>query len=99
IIIAGSPLAYWAGVRGKNPMRYTGGLLGGTWLSALMGDLGNGKFDGAWLVSNFEDLNPANTYWTKLYNGYSNVDNEASRFLKFDELWGGHVLVNDRAMQ
>src|SRR5262245_50834003 len=34
IIIAGSPLAYWAGVHGKNPMRYTGGLLGGTWLSA-----------------------------------------------------------------
>ena len=28
IIIAGSPLSYWAGVRGKNPMRYTGGLTG-----------------------------------------------------------------------
>ena len=27
IIIAGSPLSYWAGVRGQNPMRYTGGLL------------------------------------------------------------------------
>ncbi len=26
IIIAGSPLSYWAGVRGKNPMRYSGGL-------------------------------------------------------------------------
>ena len=23
IIIAGSPLSYWAGVRGKNPMRYS----------------------------------------------------------------------------
>jgi Protein of unknown function (DUF3141) len=45
--IAGSPLAYWAGVHGKNPMRYTGGLLGGTWLTALIGDLGNGTFDGA----------------------------------------------------
>jgi hypothetical protein len=29
IVIAGSPLSYWAGVRGKNPMRYSGGLLGG----------------------------------------------------------------------
>jgi hypothetical protein len=47
-------------------MRYTGGLLGGSWLTALMGDLGNGKFDGAWLVANFENLNPANTFWTKL---------------------------------
>ena len=24
IVVAGSPLSYWAGVRGKNPMRYTG---------------------------------------------------------------------------
>ena len=61
VIVAGSPLSYWAGVRGENPMRYTGGLLGGSWLTALMGDLGNGIFDGAWLVSNFESLNPANT--------------------------------------
>jgi Protein of unknown function (DUF3141) len=43
-----------AGVRGKYPMRYLGGLLGGTWLTWLIGDLGNGVFDGAWLVSNFE---------------------------------------------
>ncbi len=56
ILIAGAPLSYWAGVRGKNPMRYTGGLLGGSWLTALMGDLGHGKFDGAWLVQNFENL-------------------------------------------
>jgi pimeloyl-ACP methyl ester carboxylesterase len=27
IIVAGSPLSYWAGVRGKYPMRYSGGLL------------------------------------------------------------------------
>jgi hypothetical protein len=59
IIIAGSPLSYWAGVHGQNPMRYTGGLLGGSWLTALMGDLGNGTFDGAWIVSNFENLNPS----------------------------------------
>jgi pimeloyl-ACP methyl ester carboxylesterase len=99
IIIAGSPLAYWAGVHGNNPMRYTGGLLGGSWLTALMGDLGNGKFDGAWLVANFENLNPANTYWTKLYNVYSKVDKEAPRFLEFEEWWGGHVLLNAGEMQ
>jgi hypothetical protein len=61
IIVAGSPLSYWAGVHGKNPMRYSGGLLGGSWLTALTGDLGHGKFDGAWLVQNFENQNPANT--------------------------------------
>jgi hypothetical protein len=53
IIIAGAPLSYWAGVRGKFPMRYSGGLLGGSWLTAMTSDLGGGKFDGAWLVQNF----------------------------------------------
>ena len=99
IIVAGSPLSYWAGVRGENPMRYTGGLLGGTWLTALVGDLGAGKFDGAWLVSNFENLNPANTYWTKQYNLYAKVDTEAPRYLEFEKWWGGHVLLNAEEMQ
>ena len=88
IIIAGSPLSYWAGVRGKNPMRYTGGLLGGSWLTALAGDLGHGKFDGAWLVQNFENQNPANTLWTKQYNLYSKIDTEAPRYLGFETLVG-----------
>jgi pimeloyl-ACP methyl ester carboxylesterase len=99
IIVAGSPLSYWAGVHGENPMRYTGGLLGGTWLTALMGDLGAGKFDGAWLVSNFENLNPANTYWTKQYNLYAKVDTEAPRYLEFEKWWGGHILLNAEEMQ
>ena len=88
IIVAGSPLSYWAGVHGENPMRYTGGLLGGSWLTAMTGDLGNGKFDGAWLVSNFENLNPANTLWSKQYNLYSKVDSEAPRYLEFEQWWG-----------
>jgi hypothetical protein len=68
IIIAGTPLSYWAGIEGQNPMRYSGGLLGGSWLTALTSDIGHGKFDGAWLVQNFENQNPANTLWTKHYN-------------------------------
>ena len=58
IIVPGSPLSYWAGVEGENPMRYTGGLAGGSWMTALASDLGNGKFDGGMLVENFENLNP-----------------------------------------
>jgi len=99
VIIAGSPLSYWAGVHGRNPMRYTGGLLGGSWLTAMLSDAGNGKFDGAWLVMNFESLNPANTFWTKLYNLYSKVDREGPRFLEFEQWWGGHVLLNAEEMQ
>lgn len=99
IIIAGTPLSYWAGVRGQYPMRYSGGLLGGSWLTALTSDLGAGIFDGAWLVQNFENQNPANTLWTKQYNLYSKVDTEAERYLKFERYWGGHVALNAEEMQ
>ena len=99
IILAGSPLSYWAGVRGANPMRYTGGLLGGSWLTALVSDLGHGKFDGAWLVQNFENLNPANTLWSKQYNLYANIDTEAPRYLGFERWWGGHVVLAGEEMQ
>src|SRR5215467_6753176 len=99
IIIAGSPLSYWAGVHGKNPMRYSGGLLGGSWLTALTSDLGGGKFDGAWLVQNFENQNPANTLWTKQYNVYSKIDTEPPRYLEFERYWGGHVNLNAEEMQ
>ena len=99
IIIAGSPLSYWAGVHGQNPMRYSGGLLGGSWLAALTSDLGAGKFDGAWLVQNFENLNPSNTLWTKQYNLYAKIDTEASRYLGFERWWGGHVNLNAEEIQ
>ena len=99
IIIAGSPLSYWAGVRGKYPMRYSGGLLGGSWLTALTSDTGGGKFDGGWLVRNFENQNPANTLWTKQYNVYSKIDTEPARYLEFERWWGGHVNLNAEEIQ
>jgi pimeloyl-ACP methyl ester carboxylesterase len=99
VIVAGSPLSYWAGVRGANPMRYSGGLLGGSWLAAFASDLGNGKFDGGWLVQNFENLNPANTLWTKQYNLYSKIDTEPPRYLEFERWWGGHVNLNAEEIQ
>ncbi len=93
ILIAGAPLSYWAGERGKAPMRYTGGMTGGSWMTSLFSDLGDGTFDGAWLVQNFENLNPANTFWTKQYRLYSQVDTEAERYLEFERWWGGHVVL------
>jgi pimeloyl-ACP methyl ester carboxylesterase len=99
IIIAGTPLSYWAGVRGKNPMRYLGGMLGGTWLTSLTSDLGDGIFDGAWLISNFESNNPANTFWQKPYNVYAKVDTEGPRYLEFEKWWGCPVLLNGEEIQ
>src|SRR5678815_659015 len=94
--------SYWGGAwsegEGDNPMRYSGGLLGGTWLSSLVSDLGDGKFDGAWLVQNFENLNPANTFWNKYYNVFANADTEPPRFLEFERWWGGYFLMNTEAV-
>ena len=98
-MVAGTPVSTWAGVPGKAPMRYLGGLLGGSWLTAMTGDLGAGKFDGAWLVSNFESGNPANTYWTKQYEVWADVDRAADRYLGFEKWWGGHVTLNAAEMQ
>jgi len=88
--VAGAPLAYWSGIEGRDPMRYFGGLTGGTWSSAFAADLGDGSFDGANLVSNFESLNPANAWIGKPYNLYANVDTEAERFLDFERWWSGY---------
>jgi Protein of unknown function (DUF3141) len=76
-----------------------GGFFGGTWLTSLTGDLGNGIFDGVYCIQNFESLNPANTLWQKNYNVYSKVDTEAQRFLEFEKYWGNPVLLNTAEMQ
>jgi pimeloyl-ACP methyl ester carboxylesterase len=98
IVINGAPMSYWAGAwqegEGDNPMRYAGGMLGGSWLASFAADMGNGIFDGAYLVENFESLNPANTFWDKYYNVFAKVDTEAPRFLDFERWWGGFYLMN-----
>ncbi len=98
IVINGAPMSYWGGAwsegAGDNPMRYAGGMLGGTWLSSFAADLGDGVFDGAYLVENFENLNPANTFWDKYYHLFANVDTEPPRFLEFERWWGGFYLMN-----
>lgn len=98
IVINGAPMSYWGGAweegANDNPMRYSGGLLGGTWLSSMISDMSNGIFDGAWLVHNFENQNPANTFWKKYYHVFANADTEPARFLEFERWWGGFFLMN-----
>lgn len=94
IVVNGAPMSYWAGNDAENPMRYVGGILGGSWTALLASDLGGGKFDGAYLVENFEYLNPANTYFGKNYNLFSKIDTEPERYLEFERWWGGYFLMN-----
>lgn len=98
-LVAGSPMSYWQGVHGKNPMRYAGGLLGGSWLTAMASDLGKGKIDGTGLILNFDILNPANWLWGKQYEVYTHVDTDAERYLKFEKWWGYFIQLNGDELQ
>jgi len=98
-LVAGSPMSYWQGVHSKNPMRYSGGLLGGSWLTAMASDLGNGKIDGTGLILNFDMLNPANWLWGKQYDVYTHVDTDAERYLKFEQWWGDFIQLNGDELQ
>ncbi len=89
IILNGSPLSYWAGVEGKDTLRYLGGLMGGAWVNAFLSDMGGGLFDGANLVMNFELMNWGNTFWKKQYNVYAGADTERERYLEFERWWNG----------
>jgi hypothetical protein len=96
-VLNGSPLSYWGGEPGINPARVSGGLLGGAWLTHLTADLGNGRFDGAWLVQNFENLKPE-AVWEKYADLFAQVDQERDRFLEFERWWNGFYFLSREEM-
>ena len=51
------------------------------------------------LVQNFENLNPANTFWDKYYHLFANIDTEPERFLEFERWWGGFYLLNKEEIE
>lgn len=95
LVINGAPVAAWSGRKGENPMRYNGGLLGGVLPALLLSDLGGGIFDGAHLVSNFEQLNPGRNYFGKYYDLFANVEKTRESFLEFERWWGGFHYMNE----
>lgn len=94
IVLNGSPLSYWAGEVGTNPMRMMGGLVGGTWAAHMTADLGDGRFDGAWLAQNFENLQPEKAIWDKYAHLFSHIDGERERFLEFERWWNGFYTLS-----
>ena len=93
-VLNGSPLSYWAGESDVNPMRLAGGLVGGAWVTDFLADLGDDRFDGAWLVQNFEALNPGHALWGKLYDVFADPDGRRERFLEFERWWGGYYFLS-----
>ncbi len=98
VVMNGSPLSYWAGEAGANPMRLAAGFLGGSWLTHFVGDLGAGEFDGAWLVQNFENLKPESAIWRKYADLYLDIDDERARFLDFERWWNGFYRLSREEM-
>ncbi|MDE2626254.1 MAG: DUF3141 domain-containing protein [Burkholderiales bacterium] len=91
-VLNGSPLSYWAGEAGVNPMRLAGGFTGGAWITHWLADLEGGRFDGAWLVQNFESLRPEGVF--KKYDAlYAHPEAEHDRFLEFERWWNGYYFL------
>ncbi|MFS8035939.1 DUF3141 domain-containing protein [Xanthobacter sp. AM11] len=95
LVLNGAPVETWSGEIGSNPMRYNGGLLGGQVQPMFWSDYGDGVFDGAWLVYNFEMLNPSRNFFRKYYDLFEKVDSERERFLEFEKWWSGFFLLNE----
>jgi poly(3-hydroxyalkanoate) synthetase len=90
LVMNGSPISYWASSKEEvNPMQLLGGLLGGVWLTRFLSDLNDGILDGAWLVQNFEFLNPTTAIWDKYHHLFDEIDTERTRFLDFEHWWNG----------
>lgn len=94
VVLNGSPLSYWAGAADAHPMRIMGALTGGAWAAHMAADLGDGRFDGAWLAQNFENLQPEKAIWEKHANLFTHVDTETGRFLDFERWWNGYYTLS-----
>ncbi|MGL5446787.1 MAG: DUF3141 domain-containing protein [Rhabdaerophilum sp.] len=95
VVVNGAPVAPWSGRIGENPMRYNGGIVGGTWIPMFLSDLGGGIFDGAHLIQNFELLNPSRTLFRKYTDLFRDIDKGDKSFLEFEKWWGGFFLLNE----
>ena len=94
IVLNGSPLSYWSGEAASSPMRMMGALTGGAWAAHMISDLGDGRFDGAWLAQNFETLQPEKAIWDKYATLFAHADTERERFLEFERWWNGYYTLS-----
>lgn len=95
LILNGSPISYWAGVEGKHVMRYRTGIMGGCWYVSFLSDLGNGYFDGAHLISGYEAVDPANTFFRHPYRLFSNADKGHGNYLNFERWWNSYYMMTE----
>jgi hypothetical protein len=79
-------------------MRYTGGLLGGSWLTALISDLGKG-FRRRLAGAELREPQPGQHPLVQAIQPLCQDRYEAPRYLGFERWWGGHVILTGEEMQ
>jgi hypothetical protein len=79
-------------------MRIAAGFVGGVWLTHLLADLNQDRFDGAWLAQNFETLKPESTIWHKYADLFNRIDTEQQRFLDFERWWNDFYSLSGEEM-
>ena len=95
MILNGSPISYWAGKEGRDFTRYRTAIMGGSWVVSLLSDLGNGYFDGAYLVSGYEGVDPGKTYFKKPYKLFLNADKNHGDYLRFARYWNSYYMMTE----
>ena len=100
ILLAGSPLSYWAGVGGKNPMRYTGGparrhlaLVAHRRISATASSTAPTSSTTSRTSIPRTPTGPSST------TSIPRSTPSGQRFLEFEKWWGGHYLLNKEEME
>ncbi|MEY9126144.1 MULTISPECIES: DUF3141 domain-containing protein [Bradyrhizobium] len=95
IVINGSPVTAVSGNIGDNTFRYIAGIFGGVWIPMLLCDLGQGMFDGANLIHNFEMLNPERRLFLKYAELFRDVDTTRESFLATEKWWSSFCLLHE----
>ena len=47
---------------------------------------------------NFDNLNPANSFWTKRYNVWAAPEKEKDRYLQFERWWGAFIRIRSEEL-
>ena len=99
-LVAGSPMSYWQGVHGKDPMRYSGGLLGGSWLTAMTSDLGQRQVRRHRAGAELRQPGPGQlAVGQAVRQSIPTSTPAAERYLEFEKWWGDFIELNGDELQ
>ena len=99
VLVVGSPVSYWPESTARTRCAISAAFSAARGSPRSPATSAPGNSTARISIANFELANPANTFWTKQYNVYANVDAETERFLSFETWWGSPVLLNAGEIQ